>query len=351
MPSVPEAIKGMEPIPGPLTMAQMYDHIVNHRSLGAHGHTDDASAQLSRFHRAYVEYGNKLERERFKKAQEQIKRDHEARVKRLEASKPSISLGRVLERGNRGYVQLKIVPTEEAKGFVDVYQIMVSSGGAWASAYGASLPPEKLPTTTVLRLDPRRKNIVSVVAHAGNDAVETSGLEVHFDGLDAQALAEQEELKRKDAEQKRLRLEAEEAERAAQARIEEERRRQAEEAERHKVEAAKRVAEAERQRQEFLKYNERNARVVAAPPSFKVVKETRRSVLFEIDHHEKNACERFQVMRSSASGTVAAGRSYGVGGLPRRTWRRKRSGPVDWWVMGSSKYGRVNSTKITVQGR
>lgn len=96
-------------------------------------------------------------------------------------------------------------------------------------------------------------------------------------------------------------------------------------------------------------------RLKSAPPSVRIIRETNYSVLLEISKHQNNMAERFQLCYVRGDGkTVASGTSYPRMNnrtgkredLPVQVWRRKRDVEVDWFILGSNKYGQVKSTIV-----
>lgn len=345
---------GMTPIPGPLTMREMHAHIVEHQRIGPHSHSADAMVQMSRFHTAWVEHCNaEAEKRRIAELKESQRRQAEW-LAALGRSKPVVVLLKRLVRGSRAYAQVLIDTSAEPAPFIQRYRLLHRREGAdgW-SQYGSPIEPDRLPRKQVMILKKGMNHEVAVLAYSVGGEVISDPVPVVLRGVLEEPTKPvtvrerppdpptptDEQLRAHFGEGAPLADKWHPVVRQAIWRYQ--KAEQEREMREHEAGQAARDAEVERQRREFEKHPQRLARLRAAPPTFEVVRTTARSVMFRIKPHERNVCERFQVLKRNVKGGqwIASGRSWGRGDLPKLTWRGR--GAQEWALRASNKYGSV----------
>ena len=351
--------------PGPLTIPEIEAHLDGQGTLGPHGHTPEAMAQISAFQKWRHEEKARLVNEEGRRARMAARQAILDKIVSLTEGVPVVTLLKSITVGSRGFAAIRIDESNKPSPHADGYYVRCRPAGSLSwSQHGARIPADALPASRTLVLNPEIEiwDVAVAVSSGSGDDYYSNLVTVTFGrqarAEEAERRAEAERLAHeREQEQQRLKAEAEkqqaEREAANRARREADERRLAAEA----VEAAKRRLANAAAYEEFLKHPARLARLREAPPSLRIVKQTKRSVLFEIDKHRRNVAERFQLMSMSLDGTErASGASYprrrgGNMWAPFRVWRRKGGSDMIWWVRGGSKYGHVNSTKIVVPGR
>ena len=350
---------------GPLTDLEIERHLDGVGTIGDHAHSPEALAQISKYQEWRHQERARLINEEGRRARMAARQAVLDQIVSLTAGVPVVTLVKSITVGGRGFARIKIEPSSTPSPHADGYYVRFRPKGtlSWRQ-FGARILPDALPRseTITFNADTEQWEVAVAVSSRSGGSYYSNHVQVSFGrqarAEEAQRAAEAARIAHeREQEQQRLKAEAEkqqaEREAANRARREADERRLAAEA----VEAAKRrLANAEAY-QEFLKHPARLARLREAPPSLRIVRETKRSVLLEITKHRRNVAERFQLMSESPDGTVrASGASYprrrgGNMWSPFRTWRRKGGSDMIWWARGGSKYGHVNSTKIVVPGR
>ena len=351
--------------PGPLTIPEIEAHLDGIDSIGAHGHTPEAMAQIAAFQKWRHEERARLINEEGRRARMAARQAVLDQIVSLTAGVPVVTLVKSITVGGRGFARINIEPSSTPSPHADGYYVRFRPKGtlSWRQ-FGAKIMPDALPRseTITFNADTEQWEVAVAVSSRSGGDYYSNHVSVSFGrqarAEEAQRAAEAARIAHeRDEAQKRAREAAEkqqaEREAANRARREQQERENAA----HAIEAAKRRAANEAAYQNFLRHPARLARLREAPPSISVVRQTNRSVLFEIYRHRRNKADRFQLMSMSLDGTErASGASYPRRSgrnmsAPYRTWRRKGSGDTVWWVRGGSKYGHVNSEKVIVPGR
>ena len=351
--------------------ADIRAHLISEEHLRAHGgkvspwslseeyeYSDEAYRQWQDWSVRETEAGNRRAIEDHEARVAARKEAENAAMAKMEAAKPSVTIGRLVVSGRRAFAVAEIaVSGDDGDAGIDEYEVLhrVEGSEGWGR-YGPVYARGDVPASVTLRLDPGRRHEVTVRGSGSAGSVDADPATVAFgqkEKDEERRRQEEREARRAEDERRRKEIEKLEAERAAKHAADQKAQRERDErAAREAAEQSKRNEERDRRIAAALKRGEEQRRLIAG--SKPTVREVSRipnthAVVVEIDEPADSlgGCHRWVlcVRAKGAEGWTQVGRpsrtepTWLKSDLPARQTLFLYQGDHEIVAVGRSAYG------------